>query len=153
MLMLIHLMLSKRSFNLFSFFKILFFLFILQLGCFPLPCLADCWCILLHPLICWSPLVYFSFYSFYYSTLVLFYTFCLFVEIFTEFFHSCLQSSKHLCGHYFKTLYQAYCLSPFFKSSFSGAVFFFYIGAYSFVSHFAWHLYVLLWFGLNHYFT
>lgn len=51
--MLLHWMLLQRSFNLSSFLKF-FFLFSLQLGCFPLLCLADGHFILLHSLICCS---------------------------------------------------------------------------------------------------
>lgn len=61
MRILLCLMVSQSSLNLFSVFKSFFFPFALQLGCSSLPCLPDCWSVFL-PLFCfWFPLVHFFF--------------------------------------------------------------------------------------------
>ena len=49
---LVDLMLSQRSFKLFSYFLIYFFLFAILITCFPLFFLPDGLCVLLYPLIC-----------------------------------------------------------------------------------------------------
>ena len=68
----------QRSLNLSSLLVDL--LIAVHLGCFPLPCLPDCWSILLHPLFyCWFFVVYFSFHfiSFQFISIQFQYNYCI----------------------------------------------------------------------------
>ena len=101
MQMLLHLMILLSYLNVFSFF-IIFFLFPVQLDCFPLLCPPGHWFVLLlflvyyvfHPvflIVNWVLHLWFFFNVFY-----------LFVEDLTEVLHSFLKSSGYLYDHYFR---------------------------------------------------
>ena len=93
------------------------FKFFLSFGSSPwllsMPCLQDCWPVLLHPLsYCWFPLVYFSFIYYIVLLFLKICIFCLYVELLTEFMHCSLMSVEYLYDHLFE-LCQVDCLSAF----------------------------------------
>ena len=104
----------------YPFLKLLFSLLVIQLGCFPLPCLLDFWYILCHllMLLIFSSALFLNFnYCILQLRLVLFHVCYLFIEGLIEFFHSSLQPGEYFYDHYFKSslkhIFYLFHLVPF----------------------------------------